>query len=159
MRPLGEFKAVKAATKRGPSPLLGGRGVVSTPPRTQVRRGRQDGGGSTVSPPLTGDCARIYERLVPPSRGAARAPSSGERGCLRALIETCVCGGGVRPSGTWCRSVSLPPSCPSAHACVSEQTPRGRTQVCFCPPTNLPPLRGEEEERVHETNSPGACPP
>lgn len=31
----------------------------------------------------------------------------------------------------------------------------------FCPPTNLPPLRGEreEEERVHETNSPGACPP
>lgn len=26
LRPLGEFKAVKAATKRGPSPLLGGRG-------------------------------------------------------------------------------------------------------------------------------------
>lgn len=54
---------------------------------------------------------------------------------------------------------SSSPSCPSAHACVSEQTPRGRTQVRFCPPTNLPPLRGEEEERVHETNSPGVCPP
>lgn len=26
LRPLGEFKAVKAVTKRGPSPLLSGRG-------------------------------------------------------------------------------------------------------------------------------------
>lgn len=139
--------------------------MVSTPPRTQVRRGRQDGGGSTVSPPLTGDCARIYERLFPPSRCAARAPSSGALGpvseAARARSYRRGSGRGEGYQAEW-HLVSerlLAPSCPSAHACLSEQTLRGRTQVRFCPPTNLPPLRGEEEERVHETNSPGACPP
>lgn len=76
--PQGNLKAAKAVAKRGPSPLLGGRGVVRTPPRTQVRRGRQDGGRSTVPPPLTGDCARNFlpPPPLPPSRVAARAPSA-----------------------------------------------------------------------------------
>lgn len=85
--------------------------MVSTPPRTQVRRGRQDGGGPTLSPPLTGACARIYERRFPPSRGAARAPP-GERGCLRALPEPGV--GGGRASGRAAPGVGAAPRPPPA---------------------------------------------
>lgn len=127
--------------------------MVSTPPRTQVRRGRQDGGGATVSPPLTGDCARIHERRFPPSRGAARAPSSGALGpvsevsCARSWRRAWGREGGCQAERLLVSERPLAPSYPSAHACMSEQSPRGRTQVRFCPPTNLPPLRGEEEEK------------
>lgn len=67
------------------------------------------------------------------ARLPARAPGAGGGG------------EGVGPSGTWCQSGASPPSCPSAHACASEQPSRGRTQVRFCPPTNLPPLGGADE--------------
>lgn len=54
------------------------------------------------------------------------------------------------------RLLALLPFC----ARVRERANPERTDPgALCPPTNLPPLRGEEEEREHETNSPGACPP
>lgn len=87
--PQGNLKAAKAAAKRGPSPLLGGRGGGAHAPedagKERETRWRTP---HSFPPPLTGDCARIFPPPppLPPSRDAARAPSAGAPGPVREAV-------------------------------------------------------------------------
>jgi hypothetical protein len=138
--------------------------VVSTPPRTQVRRGRQDGGGPTLSPPLTGACARICERRFPPSRGAARAPPGGAPGlasevaCARSRSRGW--GGGRRAERHLVSERRLAPLLPFC-ARVRERAALERTDPGALLPAHQPasPRGRGRGKGVHGTSSPGARPP
>lgn len=137
---------------------------MRTPPRTQVRRRRQDGGRSTVTPPLTGGCARIFPSPPPTFPGCCartfgRGPGAAARGCRRAPTETGRGGPGWPALGL---GASPLPSRPSAHACLSEQASPERTDPgallhAHQPPA--PPRGARGEEGGCGMSSRGARPP